>query len=118
MHCSLCSTRVLWVDASKRYLPDPVAESVLRELGSSVATWRKLHQLTQVQLATRAGVSRPVITRLERGDQGVGIGALVRVLTVFGVEDDLLAAIDPYQSRFGRQLAQRAEVQRVRRGKR
>lgn len=106
------------MDTSRRYLPDPVAESALRELGSAVATWRKLHQLTQVQLATRAGVSRPVITRLERGDEGVGLGALVRVLAVFGIENDLLSAIDPYQTKFGRQLAQRAEVQRVRRSKR
>lgn len=103
---------------AERYLPDPLAENALRDLGAKVAAWRKLQLLTQVDLARRAGVSRPVITRLERGEDGVGIGALLRVLVVLGIENDLLAALDPYQSRFGRELAERTQVQRVRRAKR
>ena len=103
------------MSAVERYQPDPVAENALRGLGDDIVSWRKLHLLTQEQLAQRAGVSRPVVTRLERGEEGVGIGALMRVLVVLGVENDILAALDPYQSRFGRELADRAQVQRVRR---
>lgn len=103
------------MDTVDRYQPDPVAENALRGLGDHVVAWRKLHLLTQEQLAQRAGVSRPVVTRLERGEEGVGIGALMRVLVVLGVENDILAALDPYQTRFGRELADRAQVQRVRR---
>lgn len=98
-----------------RYLPDPVAEAALRDLGDHLAAWRKLHVLTQEQLAARAGVSRPVITRLERGEDGVGIGALMRVLIVVGIENDVLAAADPAQTRFGRELTSRTRAQRVRR---
>lgn len=98
-------------------MPDPIAESTLKELGESVASWRKLHRLTQEDLARRAGISRPVLTRLERGEEGVGIGALVRVLGVLGVEDNLIEALDPYRTQFGRDLAERTQVQRVRRPK-
>lgn len=98
-----------------RYLPDPLAEIALRELGEYLAAWRKLHQLTQEQVAQRAGVSRPVITRLERGDQGVGIGALMRVLIVLGIESEFLAALNPLETRFGRSLVERTYAQRVRR---
>ena len=103
------------MNAVERHQPDPVAENALRGLGDDIVAWRKLHLLTQEQLARRAGVSRPVVTRLERGEEGVGIGALMRVLVVLGVENDILTALDPYQSRFGRELADRAQVQRVRR---
>ena len=102
----------------RRYYPDPIAENALVELGSHIASWRKLQRLTQESLAKRAGISRPVLTRLERGEEGVGIGALMRVLIVLGRENDLLAAIDPLQTTFGRQLAERTLVQRVRRPKR
>ncbi|MBK8461429.1 MAG: helix-turn-helix transcriptional regulator [Micropruina sp.] len=98
----------------ERYQPDPVAENALRTLGEHVSAWRKLHLLTQQQMATRAGVSKPVITRLERGDAGVGIGALMRVLIVIGIENEILTALDPYQTRFGRELVARTQVQRVR----
>lgn len=101
-----------------RYLEDPAAEANLRALGESVASWRKIHRLTQEQLANRAGVSRPVVTRLERGEDGVGIGALMRVAAILGIDDQLTRAVDPMESRFGRELAARATVSRVRRPKR
>lgn len=94
---------------------DPMAERALSRVGESVAAWRKLHKLTQEELARRAGISRPVVTRLERGDEGVGIGALMRVLAVLRVDDGVLEALDPMSTRFGRELADRTRVLRVRR---
>lgn len=101
-----------------RYLEDPAADENVRAIGRSVASWRKIHRLTQEQLAARAGVSRPVITRLERGEPGVGVGALMRVAAILGFEDRLVQAADPLETRFGRELAARTTVARVRRAKR
>lgn len=96
-------------------VPDPMAEDALARLGRNIAAWRKLHTLTQVELARRAGVSRPVVTRLERGEEGVGIGALMRVLGVLRLDDAVAEATDPFETRFGRELVERTLVQRVRR---
>ncbi|HOA27343.1 MAG TPA: helix-turn-helix transcriptional regulator [Arachnia sp.] len=100
---------------AERYsIPDHKTERALGDLGESIASWRKLHQLTQEQLAKRAGISRPVLTKLERGDEGVGIGALFRVLRVLQLDGDVLEAMSPFTSRFGWDLAERTQVQRVR----
>lgn len=96
-------------------MPDPAADVVLSRIGQNLASWRKLHRLTQQQVADRAGVSQPVIARLEHGEPGVGIGALVRVAAIVGISEELLAATDPYQTSFGRALSERTQVQRVRR---
>lgn len=93
---------------------DPVAEATLRELGESVVAWRKLHRLTQEQVARRAGIARVTLTRLERGEEGVGIGALVRVLSVLGLDEDLREMMNPYRTQFAAALAERTMVQRVR----
>lgn len=41
------------------------------------------------ELAERAGVSRMTIYKLEHGDLSVGLGVLVRVLGVLGLDADL-----------------------------
>ena len=45
--------------------------------------------MPSVEMAERAGVSRMVIYKLEHGDLSVGLGALVRVLGVLGLDGDL-----------------------------
>lgn len=100
---------------AERYrIPDYKTERALSELGEAISSWRKLHQLTQEQLAKRAGISRPVLTKLERGDEGVGIGALFRVLRILQLDQDVAEALSPFKSRFGWELAERTQVQRVR----
>lgn len=85
-----------------------------RQLGSNVATWRKLQHLTAQQLAERAGVSRPTISKLEHGDLGIGLGVLLEVLRALGQLDAVVAAIDPYESDLGRIRAGEALPERVR----
>jgi transcriptional regulator with XRE-family HTH domain len=86
-----------------KYSPTPPAVGrVLREIGEDFVTWRKLRGLTQVQLADRAGISRDTLTRLERGDGGVSIENMMRVLRALGILDALGTALDPYESDIGR----------------
>ncbi|MGD9793016.1 MAG: helix-turn-helix domain-containing protein [Acidimicrobiia bacterium] len=73
-----------------------------RQVGLNIATWRKLQNLTGQQLAERAGVSRPTISKLEHGDLGVGLGVLLEVLRALGQLDALVTATDPYETDLGR----------------
>jgi transcriptional regulator with XRE-family HTH domain len=83
-------------------------------LGEQLRTWRKLQSLTMEQLGFRAGVSRDTISRLERGDVSVGMGTLLNVARSLGILDKLVAALDPYETDFGRARANQALPQRVR----
>ena len=55
-----------------------------RGLGHGIRTLRRRRGLTQAELAVRAGVSQPWISRLERGHPGA---ALSLVLEVIGTLD-------------------------------
>lgn len=97
----------------KRLAPLPVARAV-REVGSSLETWRKLQGLTQAQLAARAGLNRDTIARLEKGDGGVSLENLLLVLRALGLQDLLPRVLDPYESDIGRLRADEQLPQRVR----
>jgi transcriptional regulator with XRE-family HTH domain len=93
--------------------PLPVRRS-LRELGGSVAAWRKLRGLTQNQVADRAGVDRKSVMRVERGDGAVSLDVTLRVLHVLGVLDPAVKALDPYETDVGRLRADEQLPARVR----
>jgi transcriptional regulator with XRE-family HTH domain len=96
-----------------RHVPPPVRRA-LRDVADDVAAWRKLRGLTQAQLADRADVSRDLLVRLERGDGGVSIENLFRVLRGLGVLDSVPKALDPYESDVGRLRSDEQLPQRVR----
>ncbi|GEL96120.1 helix-turn-helix domain-containing protein [Cellulomonas composti] len=58
----------------------------LAALGSRVAAERRRMGLTQDELADRSGVSRPTISKIERGVQDVGVVALHKIAKVLGTE--------------------------------
>lgn len=59
----------------------------LAEIGRRVASSRKQNRLTQLELATRAGVSRPTIDLLENGRATeIGYSKLARIVAVLGLE--------------------------------
>lgn len=84
-----------------------------RRMGEYLATWRKLRQLTAVQVADRAGISRYTVMRLE-GGEGASMENLLRVARALGVLDLLAAALDPYATDLGRLRAQELLPERVR----
>jgi transcriptional regulator with XRE-family HTH domain len=96
-----------------RSMPAPVRRA-LRNVGDDVSAWRKLRGLTQAQVADRSGVSRGTLARLERGDGGVSIETLLRVLRALGVLDELPKALDPYETDIGRLRSDEQLPQRVR----
>ena len=59
----------------------------LAETGLVIAAARRQARLTQLELAKRAGVSRPTIVLLENGRATeIGYSKLVRILAVLGLE--------------------------------
>ena len=54
-------------------------------LGQLVREARLAKSLTTSDLATRAGISRALLQRIERGDPGCSIGAVFEVATICGV---------------------------------
>ncbi|HMJ35993.1 MAG TPA: helix-turn-helix transcriptional regulator [Baekduia sp.] len=94
-------------------VPSQVRRS-LREVADDLAAWRKLRGLTQAQLADRSGVHRDTISRLERGDGGISLENLLRVLRGLGVLESVTRALDPHESDVGRLRSDEQLPQRVR----
>ena len=97
----------------KRPAPLPVARA-LKEISSSLEAWRKLRGLTQAQLASRAGLDRNTIIRLEKGDGGISLENLLLILRALGLHDLVPRVLDPYESDIGRLRADERLPQRVR----
>jgi transcriptional regulator with XRE-family HTH domain len=96
-----------------RATPTPIRRA-LHLVAEEIATWRKLRGLTQAQLADRSAVSRGTITRLERGDGGISVENLLRVLRALGILDSVPRALDPHRSDVGRMRSDERLPQRVR----
>ena len=98
---------------SQAPVPAPVRRA-LRSVADDLGSWRRLRGLTQAQLADRAGVSREVVIRLEKGDGGARLENFMRVLRALGVLEPLTTALDPYESDVGRLRSDERLPQRVR----
>ncbi|MGH8278936.1 MAG: helix-turn-helix domain-containing protein [Gammaproteobacteria bacterium] len=85
---------------------------LLRELGGKLRAARLRRAYTAETVAQRAGIGRPTLLRVERGDPAVALGVYARVLQALGLENDLgqIAANDE----LGRKLQDAGLGQRVR----
>lgn len=86
----------------------------MRQISEDLGAWRKLRGLTQAQLADRAGVGREMIGRLESGDGAVSTENLLRIVRALGILDELVRALDPYETDVGRLRSDERLPQRVR----
>ena len=62
----------------------PSVQRVLRALGRDIAIARRKRRLPVADFAVRMGVSQGTLTRLEKGEAGVSIGALAMAFLVLG----------------------------------
>lgn len=67
----------------------PKYERQLQGLGENIRLARLRRDLSAAQVAERAGIGRNAVMKIENGDEGVSIGAYLRVLIVLGLEQDL-----------------------------
>jgi transcriptional regulator with XRE-family HTH domain len=90
------------------------SHDVLRGVGRRLRARRMATDLTQSQLAKRAGVSRPTVVRMESGGN-VGVEPLVRVAMVLEAAGEFNALFPPADSRsLDEILAEQRRPQRVR----
>lgn len=75
----------------------PSVARLLCDVGENIRLARRRRGLSAALLAERAGMSRPTLRALERGDSGVTLGALANVLHSLGLAEDLaaIARADP-----------------------
>jgi transcriptional regulator with XRE-family HTH domain len=59
--------------------------SAIELLGSLIRVARKERKLTVLELASRAGISRGLIQRIEKGDPSCSVGAVFEAATIVGV---------------------------------
>jgi transcriptional regulator with XRE-family HTH domain len=61
------------------------AKEAIELLGLMIRAARLERNMTAKDLATRAGVSRPLLARVENGDPKVGIGSVFEIAAIVGV---------------------------------
>jgi len=69
--------------------PLPAVARLLTDLGANIRLARQRRRLTAALVAERAGISRPTLRAIERGDAGVTLGSVANVLHCLGLEQDL-----------------------------
>lgn len=83
----------------------PKSKLALERLGHDVRNARLRRGIAVSDLAARAGTSPSTVARLEKGDPGVGIGALADVLVALGLVERLADLIDTRKDDLGLALA-------------
>ena len=67
----------------------PSTARALRELGANIRLARLRRRLSAELLSQRAGMSRPTLRAIERGDPHVTLGSYANVLHALGLEQGL-----------------------------
>jgi len=65
-------------------------DKIIKELGENIKLARLRRKLSTRQVAERAGIGRTTLYEIEKGKLNVSIGNYVLVLSVLGLENDLL----------------------------
>ncbi len=88
----------------KKIEPSFEAAEALARLGARIRTARLRRNETEATLASRMGVSRATINRLERGDGGVSLALAFEALLLYGFGDQVFALGDPDLDGVGKRL--------------
>ena len=67
----------------------PRQVKAVESLGGRLRLARERRRMPAAEMAQRAGISRTTLHALEHGDFSVGLGVVVRVLGVLGLDGDL-----------------------------
>jgi len=63
-----------------------LTQRALALLSRQIRLGRKERKITTQELADRAGISRSLVQRIEKGDPGCQIGAVLEAATIVGVQ--------------------------------
>ncbi len=80
----------------------PRAQKPISALGENIKLARLRRKFSAEQVAERANISRPTLVSIEKGNPNVSIGAYVKVLSVLGLENDIMEVAN--DDKLGRRL--------------
>lgn len=95
------------------YLPIPV-QKVLRILGKNISDARRRRRIAMELMSERCGFSRPTLSRIEKGDPNVSMGAYATALFVLGMSEQLARVADASHDIVGRELEEESLPKRIR----
>ena len=88
--------------------------NAVRRLGHNITTARTRRRLRQEDLARKAGISRPTLSRIEAGELGTQVSAYVAVLWALGLHEGVAALAAPEEDIEGQTLEAARKGERVR----
>ncbi|HSX37312.1 MAG TPA: helix-turn-helix transcriptional regulator [Chlamydiales bacterium] len=94
-------------------IPIPVARAV-KKLGEDIKNARKRRRITTRLAAERASISRTTLTKIEKGDEGVSMGAYAKVLYILGLISHLAEMADVTFDKLGQSLETEHLPKRIR----
>jgi len=68
----------------------PKEKRIIKQLGENLKLARLRRKYTAEMVSERANISRTTLWNLEKGDTTVSITSLLQVLSVYGMEKDIL----------------------------
>ncbi len=86
------------MDVSKTPLP---VKRALKKLGQDFRDARKRRRIPMRLAAERAAISRATLSKIEKGDEGVSLGAYAKILFVLGMIGRLAEVADPKFDQLG-----------------
>jgi transcriptional regulator with XRE-family HTH domain len=93
--------------------PLPVKRA-LKKLGQDLQDARKRRRIPMQLAAERASISRATLSKIERGDEGVSLGAYAKILFVLGMIERLVKLADPSFDTLGLGLEAESLPKRIR----
>src|SRR5258706_8294822 len=93
--------------------PMPVSRA-LQKLGRDLRDARKRRRIPMWLAAERAGISRTTLSKIEKGDEGVSLGAYAKILFVLGMIQRLAELADPTFDELGMGLEAESLPKRIR----
>ena len=99
------------MDISNTPLP---VKRALKKLGQDLRDARKRRRIPMQLAAERAAISRTTLSKIEKGDEGVSLGAYAKVLFVLGMIERLAELSDPSFDKLGLGLEAESLPMRIR----
>ena len=87
---------------------------ILKRFGKDISDARRRRRITMELMSERAGFSRITLSKIERGDPGVSMGAYASALFVLGMTDRLAHIADASHDIVGRELEEEKLPKRIR----
>lgn len=93
--------------------PFPV-QRALKKFGQDLRDARKRRRIPMELAAERAGISRTTLSHIEKGNDGVSLGAYAKILFVLGMIERLVELADPASDQLGLELEAENLPKRIR----